>query len=144
MGTAGVAVARVGFDSAEAGWFGFGGPRDEWLRIGKLQDFPENAKLVVHDAVRAPDGKKIKNLKLIAERRGEQVSVMSTRCTHFGCEVTQMEDGTFVCPCHDSHFDASGAVTKGPAKQPLPWHATQVTDGEVQVNLSKVLPAPQI
>ncbi len=41
-------------------------------------------------------------------------------CTHAGCTVNPPKDGQFVCPCHNSCFDAAtGAVLRGPATKPL-------------------------
>ena len=41
-------------------------------------------------------------------------------CTHAGCTVNPPKDGQFVCPCHNSCFDAAtGAVLRGPATEPL-------------------------
>ena len=45
-------------------------------------------------------------------------SVLSLVCTHLGCTVEQSAGG-FLCPCHGSHYDRGGKVTKGPALQPL-------------------------
>ena len=42
-------------------------------------------------------------------------------CTHLGCLVEQKEEGGFVCPCHGSHFDASGVPENGPATRALPY-----------------------
>lgn len=39
-------------------------------------------------------------------------------CTHLGCVPIPnagIITGGFFCPCHGSHFDASGRVRKGPA-----------------------------
>jgi len=40
-------------------------------------------------------------------------------CTHLGCLVERGAKGGFVCPCHESRFDAAGQVLAGPAGQPL-------------------------
>jgi Rieske Fe-S protein len=40
-------------------------------------------------------------------------------CPHLGCLVKLSEEGGFICPCHDSRFDAEGQVLNGPATQPL-------------------------
>lgn len=42
-------------------------------------------------------------------------------CTHQGCAVTKVENGTIQCPCHGSAFAIDdGAVVNGPASSPLP------------------------
>ncbi len=40
-------------------------------------------------------------------------------CPHLGCLVEQGEDDGFICPCHDSRFDAEGKLLTGPATQPM-------------------------
>ncbi|MDQ0747430.1 Rieske Fe-S protein [Streptomyces africanus] len=50
----------------------------------------------------------------------------SAICTHMGCTVTTVSDGTINCPCHGSKFHvADGSVAHGPATRPLP--AEQIT-----------------
>jgi len=49
-----------------------------------------------------------------------QYAAFSSSCTHACCEVT-ISGSSASCPCHGATFDvATGAVTKGPAKQALP------------------------
>jgi Rieske Fe-S protein len=43
----------------------------------------------------------------------------STVCTHAGCSVSKIADGTIDCPCHGSKFNLDGTVAKGPASRPL-------------------------
>ncbi|KUN77247.1 Rieske (2Fe-2S) protein [Streptomyces griseoruber] len=45
----------------------------------------------------------------------------SAVCTHQGCTVGSVADGTINCPCHKSEFRiADGSVASGPATKPLP------------------------
>lgn len=44
----------------------------------------------------------------------------SAVCTHAGCLVASVANGTITCPCHGSQFSATdGSVTGGPAPAPL-------------------------
>ena len=43
----------------------------------------------------------------------------SSTCTHAGCAVNEVVDGTINCPCHGSKFNLDGSVAHGPATKPL-------------------------
>lgn len=43
----------------------------------------------------------------------------SAVCTHAGCTVSKIAEGTIDCPCHGSKFNLDGTVAKGPASRPL-------------------------
>jgi Rieske Fe-S protein len=54
----------------------------------------------------------------------------SAICTHMGCPVAGVQDGTIKCPCHGSMFSAAdGSVKGGPATKPLAAVKIQV-DGD--------------
>ncbi|WP_284535717.1 Rieske (2Fe-2S) protein [Nocardioides sp. T2.26MG-1] len=56
----------------------------------------------------------------------------SSICTHQGCPVTAVKDGTINCTCHGSKFSITdGSVATGPATKPLPAVAVTVTGGEI-------------
>ena len=67
------------------------------------------------DGLRHPEGDEIR------AQKPEHLVVLGV-CTHLGCvplgqkvgEVRGEYDGWF-CPCHGSHYDASGRIRKGPA-----------------------------
>jgi nitrite reductase/ring-hydroxylating ferredoxin subunit len=101
---------------------------DAWAPIGKLTDFP--------------DGKAVKaslddETDLLVLRRGEEVLVVSNRCTHQG---TPLHRGrlhaagnlvTIACPLHGSLFSLSdGRVLRGPATSRLPSYQARIT-GEI-------------
>ena len=50
----------------------------------------------------------------------------SSKCTHKGCTVNKVADGTIDCPCHGSKFNLDGSVANGPATQPLETKAIAV------------------
>ncbi len=59
-------------------------------------------------------------------------AAFSAVCTHQGCTVDAVADGTINCPCHGSKFKIDdGSVANGPASQPLPKKAVTVTGGKV-------------
>lgn len=43
----------------------------------------------------------------------------SAICTHAGCTLSEVLDGTIDCKCHGSKFNLDGSVAKGPATTPL-------------------------
>jgi Rieske Fe-S protein len=61
-----------------------------------------------------------------------EFKAFSAVCTHKGCAVASVEDGTINCPCHGSKFAiADGAVANGPAEQPLPAKNITVQGDEI-------------
>lgn len=62
--------------------------------------------------------------------------VVSAVCPHEGCEVEWEEgSGAFLCPCHDSRFDADGAPTGGPAERGLARLPARVNGDLLEVKL---------
>jgi Rieske Fe-S protein len=57
---------------------------------------------------------------VVTKDKAGDVHAFSATCTHQGCTVSTVADGTIDCPCHGSRFDATtGAVVRGPATRPL-------------------------
>ena len=56
-------------------------------------------------------------------------------CTHLGCVpiANAGEFGGYYCPCHGSHYDASGRIRKGPAPLNLEVPEYQFQDNIVVV-----------
>ncbi|BDH04547.1 MULTISPECIES: Rieske (2Fe-2S) protein [Streptomyces] len=49
-----------------------------------------------------------------------EYKAFSAICTHQGCTLNKVADGTVDCPCHGSRFRISdGSVAHGPATEPL-------------------------
>ena len=58
----------------------------------------------------------------------------SAVCTHAGCLVNQIANGTITCPCHLSKFSAAdGSVQSGPAPKPLPAVQVDVKRGRATI-----------
>jgi nitrite reductase/ring-hydroxylating ferredoxin subunit len=59
----------------------------------------------------------------------------SAICTHQGCTVSSVKDGTIDCACHGSMYSIkTGAVEGGPAPSPLPKKTVTVTGANVVVS----------
>lgn len=63
---------------------------------------------------------------VVTQPTAGEFKAFSAICTHQGCTVGKVENGTIDCPCHGSKFRiADGSVAAGPAPRPLP--AEQIT-----------------
>ena len=61
-----------------------------------------------------------------------EFKAFSATCTHQGCTVNEVANGTINCPCHGSKFAvADGSPTAGPAKKPLLEKAVAVQGSSV-------------
>src|SRR3954469_25499865 len=56
---------------------------------------------------------------LVARTSQSAVTAVTSVCTHEGCAVSGFANSLYVCPCHGSEFNTSGAVVQGPASSPL-------------------------
>ena len=69
------------------------------------------------------DGKNI----VITQPESGSFRAFSAICTHEGCIVNSVSNGTINCPCHGSKFSIKdGSVVNGPAPSPLPAIAIKV------------------
>ena len=89
--------------------------------------------LVPLDGIPRGGGVILKDPAIVLTRTpADDVHGFSAVCTHQGCTVAAVTDGTIDCPCHGSQFDATtGAVRTGPATSPLPPVAVVVRAGHV-------------
>ncbi|WP_431967862.1 Rieske (2Fe-2S) protein [Actinacidiphila sp. bgisy160] len=61
-----------------------------------------------------------------------EFKAFSAVCTHRGCIVNSVSDGTINCPCHGSKYRITdAAVVAGPAPRPLPAEAITEKGGEI-------------
>ncbi|MEV6356463.1 Rieske (2Fe-2S) protein [Streptomyces hydrogenans] len=58
---------------------------------------------------------------VVTQPKEGEFKAFSAVCTHQGCLVNKVADGTIDCPCHGSKYSITdGAVKAGPAPRPLP------------------------
>ncbi|MFE4105090.1 QcrA and Rieske domain-containing protein [Almyronema epifaneia] len=89
-------------------------PSQEFESVGTLEQLDQAGQLLNEQAavgpvliVRNPDA-------------ATELAAVNPICTHAGCTVEwQSDQALFVCPCHNSQFQADGTVVGGPATQPL-------------------------
>jgi Rieske Fe-S protein len=69
---------------------------------------------------------------VVTQPTAGEFKVFSAVCTHMGCIVNQISNGTIDCPCHGSQYSiTTGAVVAGPAPRPLPAKQFQVSGGSI-------------
>ena len=55
-------------------------------------------------------------------------------CTHQGCIVSTISNGSIICPCHGSTYSLKdGSVINGPATKPLAEEKITVTGGTIKL-----------
>jgi Rieske Fe-S protein len=74
--------------------------------VAKTADVPVGSGVIVGDVV-------------LTQPSAGVFKGFSAVCTHAGCSVAKIADGTIDCPCHGSKFNLDGTVAKGPASKPL-------------------------
>lgn len=58
---------------------------------------------------------------MVTQPKKGEFKAFSAICTHQGCTVNKVADGTIDCPCHGSKYRITDAsVVHGPATRPLP------------------------
>jgi Rieske Fe-S protein len=96
---------------------------------------PASAGTVLGDAKDIPVGSGViyTAAKVVVTQpvKGEY-RAFSAVCTHVGCILNKIANGTIDCPCHGSEFKiTNGAVVTGPAPTPLPKKKIKIKDGKV-------------
>ncbi|GHE01801.1 Rieske (2Fe-2S) protein [Streptomyces alanosinicus] len=98
-------------------------PSDTSVALGPTSDIPEGG------------GKVFKDQKVVVTqpKKGD-FKAFSAICTHQGCTVDKVADGTIDCPCHGSKFHvADGSVAHGPAARPLPAKSIKVEKNSIRL-----------
>jgi Rieske Fe-S protein len=89
--------------------------------IAAAADVPVGGGLVVKD----------KKVVITQPKKGEFKGFTAV-CTHAGCIVSTVADGTINCPCHGSKYSiADGSVVRGPAPKPLAEMPVVVDGGQI-------------
>ncbi|MGW2182780.1 Rieske (2Fe-2S) protein [Streptomyces sp. NPDC001732] len=89
--------------------------------LTRTADIPENGGKIFAD----------REVVVTRPKAGE-FRAFSSKCTHQGCTVASVSDGTINCPCHGGRFDAAtGAVVHGPPTEPLPARKITVSGGSI-------------
>ena len=69
---------------------------------------------------------------VVTQPTANEFKAFSAVCTHMGCIVSQVSNGTIDCPCHGSQYSiTTGAVVAGPAPMPLPAEQIKVSGGSI-------------
>jgi len=69
---------------------------------------------------------------VVTQPTAGEFKAFSAVCTHMGCTVNQISNGTIDCPCHGSQYSiTTGDVVAGPAPRPLPAKQIKVSGGSI-------------
>ncbi|MFJ9579895.1 Rieske (2Fe-2S) protein [Streptomyces sp. NPDC101191] len=89
--------------------------------LAKTSDVPVGGGTVFKDA-------KV----VVTQPTAGDFKAFSAVCTHQGCLVNKVADGTIDCPCHGSRYRITdGSVVAGPAPRPLPAEQIRVSSGTI-------------
>jgi cytochrome b6-f complex iron-sulfur subunit len=72
---------------------------------------------------------------VIIINKNDGISVYSSRCSHLGCTINNLENNELVCPCHGSKYNLEGTPIKGPAIKPLEKLAFKVDEKTNQITI---------
>ena len=99
--------------------------------LGPISDFREGDNILTLN-------------RILLRRKGNELSALSLVCTHQNCLVKPVLRSTtaegFDCPCHGSHFSATGTPEIGPAKTNLPWLKLGLKEGIIELYPEESVP----
>ncbi len=92
--------------------------------IATTDDVPEGGGVILEDPQ-----------VVITQPTAGEFKAFSSVCTHQGCPVDNVADGTINCVCHGSQFSIEdGSVVRGPASSPLPEQTITVKGDSISVS----------
>ncbi|HET6190895.1 MAG TPA: Rieske (2Fe-2S) protein, partial [Trebonia sp.] len=127
--TAGAAPATTGAGSAPSSASGGGGSTAD----GGSTAGAQGSALAITSEIPVGSGKIFTSEKVVVTQPNSgDFKAFSAVCTHMGCIVSTISNGTIDCPCHGSQYSIStGAVVGGPAPSPLAAQTIKVTGSNI-------------
>lgn len=123
LGLASAGCARYGDEAASESAGTAGGDAPARSATVPARDVPVGGGIVLAD-----------EQVVVCQPEAGRFVAFSAVCTHAGCLVSEVSDGTVNCPCHGSRFGVGdGGVVAGPAPDPLPPHPVTVRNGTVAI-----------
>ena len=118
-----------------------GGGGDGTTATGKPAGSASPSAGTANDAIKVADipvggGKIFTDMHVVVTQpKAGEFKAFSSICTHKGCPVTNVDNGTINCLCHGSKFDAAtGKVTQGPAVKALPSKTATVNGDSIIIS----------
>ena len=113
--------AGAGGGTGTSGGAGAGAGAAGGAVLGKAADVPVGGGVVLPD-----------QSVVVTQPTAGTFKAFSAVCTHQGCVLADVANGTINCPCHGSKFNiADGSVANGPARTPLPPRSISVNGDEI-------------
>ncbi len=116
---------------------------DNWVAVGPANQF----QLDIPQRVSIKGTHKRADVFFVTRHSPTELSAVSAKCTHKGCEVAwDGKDTQFHCPCHGAVFAADGKSVHGPHGRTvaaLPSPTVRQQEDHVEINLASLLPTAQ-
>jgi Rieske Fe-S protein len=91
--------------------------------LAKVADIPVGGGIVL-------EGRRM----VITQPKAGTIKAFTAVCTHQGCTVADVSNGTINCPCHGSRFKvADGSVANGPATRALRQISVTVDGADIKL-----------